>query len=272
MSSSIFTKGLQFIKKYLLKDPIFVVKYLLAYPQKKYSTNAKFYKNEEFIEQLKRGKSLIRIGDGEIGLLHGIDISYQKHSKELENGLRDSISEYNDTSPYILAIPVFVNDTNDQLRLIERKLNCWLPLKIEFNRIFNKKTKYADAHFFYYKNNFEKFLEPYLLNKKLIINTTKENITAQKEFIEKKFTVLGWVEAKSPDPFAILIQTKKEIDLILEKYEESDGDKKDIVLILSAGPMSKVLAHTYSKEGVQALDIGKGFEHIYNNNNFEHHI
>jgi hypothetical protein len=269
MHNSIFFKAIRFIGTYISKDPIFVFRYILAYPQNKYQTGAVFYENEDFLAQIVTGRSLIRIGDGEIGLLHGIDISYQKHSQDLESGLRRSIVEYTDNSPYILAIPVFVKTANSDLRKEYRKLNCWLPLKIEFNRIFNKSATYADAHFFYYKNNFEENLESYLKEKKIIINTTKENRETQKEDIENRFQVLAWVDSKSPEPYDLLEETIKEIDTRIEQYE---GDKNDIVLILSSGPLSKILAYIYSKKGIQALDIGKGFEHIYNQNNFQHHI
>ena len=261
-------KGIQFIYRYITHDPLFVFQYALAYFQKGYTNDAKFYSDQELASCLQSGKSVIRIGDGEIGLLHGRDISYQKADKGLVEYLRKSIAEYTSESPYILAIPVFVNQTNTEL-IKKNVLRCWLPLKIEYRRSFKKEVAYADAHFFYYKNKFETYLEEYLENKKLIINTTQENINRQKSAIEKQFTVLGWVEAKSPEPFDLFNETQKQIDEIVKRY---DGDMKDVALVLSSGPMSKALAYIYAKKGIQAFDIGKGFEHIYNSNNFESNI
>ena len=261
-------KAVTFILRYIIKDPLFIVYYGLAYFRKEYINEALFIRDEKIAKDISKGKSFIRIGDGEVGLLHGRDIGYQKADAELVEYLNKSIKEYDSRAPYILAIPIFVNHSNTDL-VNRNVLRCWLPLKIEWRRIFNKKEKYADAHFFYYKNNFEKYLESYLKTKKLIINTTKENIKKQQVSIESIFNVEGWVEAQSPEPFDLFSQTKHQIDELIKNY---GGDKKDIVLILSSGPMSKALAYEYSRKGVQALDIGKGFEHVYNNENFEHHI
>lgn len=261
-------KSVRFVVRYLVRDPLFVIYYSFAYARNGYVVNAKFYNDEQITNEIKQGKSIVRIGDGEIGLLHKRSISYQRADKDLIYFLQKSIKEYTIESPYVIAIPIFLNWTNEVLK--EKKVfSCWLPLKVEFLRSFNRKAIYADAHFFYYKNKFEKNLEDYLRTKKIIVNTTKENIDLQKKTIEASFEVLGWVEAKSPEPFEWYEKTKKEIDALIETYP---GNDKDIVLILSSGPLSKVLAYEYSLRGVQALDIGKGFEHIYNSNNFEHLI
>lgn len=261
-------KAFRFIVRYICKDPFFVFHYGFAYLQKNYKTQIEFFDDIELAQQIEAGKSIIRIGDGEVGLIHGRGVSYQKADKLLIKYLKLSIKEYSSTSPYIIAIPIFVGFTN--FELIKRKvLNCWLPFKIEFRRIFPMTETYGDAHFFYYKNNFEKYLEHYLHKKKLIINTTKENIVIQKKVIEKNFSVLGWVEAKSPDPFDLFVETQSRIDTMISEYK---GNSDDVVLILGSGPMSKALAYIYSKKGIQSLDVGKGFEHIYNSNNFEHFI
>ena len=270
MSSLDFLKKvLRFFKNYFLKDPGFVFYYGLAYFRKDYTVKALFYTNTELVEEIKKGKSVIRIGDGEIGLLHGRDIHYQKCVPELIKFLREMVLSYSDESEYILSIPVFVNYKNKELAKTKGKLSCWLPLKVEFNRIFNHKAKYSDAHFFYYKNNFEKSLESYLKTKKLIINTTQQNINTRKDDIEKVFNVIDWITAKTPQPFDGYQETVEKIDLVLEKNKEF---KKDIVLIFSSGPLGKALSFVYSKKGVQCIDLGKGFEHIYNDKNFEDEI
>lgn len=261
-------KLLFFFIRYTTHDPLFVLYYAAAYFRQKYLVTISFFSTDELAGHIKQGKSIIRIGDGEIGLLHGRDISYQRADKELVWYLRKSIEDYNKKSPYILAIPVFAGYTNEELKK-KNVFTCWLPLKIEFKRIFNKNTVYADAHFFYYKNNFEKYLESYLKTKKLIINTAEENIQTQRATIDRLFTVLEWIPSQSPEPFELFNQTKKKIDATLAEYR---GARSDIILILGSGPMSKALAYEYSRRGIQSLDVGRGFEHIYNSNNFEHFI
>ncbi len=266
------SKILKFFKNYFLKDPVFVVKYIFAYLQKDYKPSAKFYTDEEFISGLKTGKSFIRIGDGEIGLIHHRDVSYQKAEKLLICKLVEIIENYNQGSNYILSIPIFVNMTNVELSETKGKLSCWLPLKIEFFRRFNSKVKYFDAHTFYKKNFFEKNIYDYLKDKSLIINTAEKNIISQKDNIENKFKVIEWIEAKSPNPFDLYIETTEKIENILKKEIDSGKNLEDIVLILGSGPMSKVLAYDFSKKDVQCIDIGKGFEQLYNDKNYEDEI
>lgn len=265
-------KVLKFFKNYLLKDPIFVLKYSFAFLQKKYKPSAKFYTNDDFLTELKTGKSFIRIGDGEIGLLHGRDIVYQRADPSLVNKLIQIIENYKQDSKYILSIPIFVNMTNEELGKTKGKLSCWLPLKIEFFRRFNKNMRYFDAHTFYRKNFFEENIYEYLKDKKLIINTSEKNIIDQKENIENRFKVIDWIVAKSPNPFDLYAETAEKINNILEREIESGIKKEDMVLILSSGPMSKVLAYDFAEKGIQSIDIGKGFEQLYNDKNYEDDI
>lgn len=267
-------KVVKFFKNYLLHDPVFVMTYGLAYFRSGYTPLARFYTDEELVTEIQSGKSIIRIGDGEIGLMHHRDISYQRYEKSLVEGLIDSIENYNEASRYVLSIPIFVNYSNAELAHTNGKLACWLPLKVEFFRRFNPRMSYMDAHFFYRKGYFEERLAPYLKNKKLIVNTLQKNIDEQRSRIEERFTVLRWIPSQSPNPYDKYEETVREIDKCVDSYLRADvkNKKSDIVLILSAGPMSKVLAYHYAKCGVQAFDIGKGFEQVYNEVNYEHEI
>ncbi len=156
---------LKAIKKYLFKDTKYFFLYILRYFQPRYKHNCNFYSTDELIENIKNGKSLIRIGDGEIGLLHYLPIHYQKWSRDIRNDFLKIIKNYNENSPYLLGIPLFVNYSNTELRKI-KKLNCWIPLKVTYESIFNKYCKYVDAHVFY-KNLFneKKYLICYLAKK-----------------------------------------------------------------------------------------------------------
>lgn len=288
------SKAFRFIFRYIVKDPIFVFKYFVAFFQKDYTPQVKFYNTEEFMTEIKSGKSYIRIGDGEIGLLHHRDIHYQKAGPLLISKLTEIIENYGkeknnsnenekfinkNESNYILSIPIFVNISNKDLENTKGKLSCWLPLKVEFFRRFNRSAKYFDAHTFYRKGFFESNMYEYLKDKKLIINTTAENIKNQKENIEKRFEVIGWLEAISPNPFDRYEYTKNEIQNVINQEiakskssEERENIKRNIVLILGSGPMSKVLAYDFAKQGIQGIDIGKGFEQLYNERNYEHEI
>lgn len=257
-----------FLKRYLFVDPLFVFYYAWAYFQKTYATEVKFYSREDIKNLICAGKSFIRLGDGEIGMMHGSFIHYQKYEKDLDRGFKKIIYDYNNSSSYILAIPIFASYSNTELLKVENKLRCWLPLKIEFNRRFNKNMMYGDAHIFYYKNWFQENIAQYLKTKKIIVNTTQENIDLQKKTLESEFTILKWIPAQSPNPFDLYEETKKEVTNIIDTY---DGNIKDLVILMSSGPMGKLLAHEFCHR-VQCIDVGAGFEQLYNNINFEHRI
>lgn len=265
---SFVKKSIKFFYNYALHSPSFVFSYGLAYFQKEYDVGAKFYSNQETVELIKQGKSFIRLGDGEISMMHGRGISYQKYEKGLEKTFRAIVSQYTKNSNYILAIPVFAKYLNHELENTQGKLQCWLPLKVEFKRTFKKNESYADAHIFYYKNFFDDNLTGYFSSKKLIINTTQKNIDNQKDKIESRFNVIDWIEAKEPNPYDWYEKTKQKVDEILIKNKD---EISNLVLILGSGPMSKRLAFDYCNK-VQCIDIGKGFEHLYNDKNFEHEI
>ncbi len=261
-------KIIKFIIRYIFTDPIFLIKYIFAFPQKNYKPNAQFYSKEEFLNKIKAGKSIIRIGDGEIALLHKRDIHYQMYHKDLKIGLKDIIKKYDYKSSYILSIPLFVNYSNLELKSTNGKLSCWLPLKIEFFNIFNRITKYADAHYFYYRDFMLDFFKEILNNKDIIFITNKETTNSIKNtLLDNNFNSTHYVETPGLNSFDSIEDIKNRIDKILEK-------NKDIKykLIISTGPTSKLLAYHYSVNGYQSFDIGFGIRYLYDDKDYSHVI
>lgn len=265
-------KGLKFLKNYLLKDPIFLVKYTFYYFNDSYKVCPKFFTESEVIEKIKSGYSYIRHGDGEMALIRGVGIGYQKGDKELAIALKQTIINYNMDSKYILAIPErYITLTNLELKNknnLNKGVNmfrCWLPFKIAFTQYFPKDMPYADAHSFYISGFFEDNFSEYFKSKKFIIITTEDNIKKQKQNIEKNLKVLSWLVAKSPDPYDYYKKHIAEIDDLLK-----NENKSDIVLLLGAGPASKPLAYHFSNLGVQSIDVGHGFEYFFKEQGLDH--
>lgn len=273
-------KSFNFLKSYLFKNPRFVFNYGIAYFQKEYVCFAKFYTEDEVLSLIKAGKSYIRLGDGEIALLNGRSIHHQRYDPDFSKKLKQVILNYKKDEDYILAIPErYLNSSNQDLKNRSYKnsnyeanfFRCWLPFKVFFKMIFPKNIKYTDAHSFYVNGFFENKVAPLIKNKKLIIITTLQNINNQKDFLEKEFSVAGWIEAKSPNPFDWLDKYKKEIESIisLEDFKKSNLTNKDFIIIAGAGPASKVLAYDLCKY-IQVLDVGHGFEHFYKGKSLDH--
>ncbi|MES2622911.1 MAG: GT-D fold domain-containing glycosyltransferase [Patescibacteria group bacterium] len=255
-------KVIKFFKHHFLKDPFFVLLYALGYFQKNYKNKARFYTEQEFFAAITEGKSIIRIGDGEIGLLHGRDIHYQVHSPELEQGLKDIIKNYSPTSPYILSIPVFVNFTNQELSTTNGKISCWLPLKVEFRRMFNKTASYADAHYFYYRELMLKFFAQFLQNKHVVFISNEETNTQIKS-TSIPFASAHYVHTPKENSFAKLHDIIVSVDETLKTYAD-----KNVVLAISTGPTSKILAKHYADLGYQSFDIGFGLRYLYDQKDY----
>lgn len=254
------------IKKYLFKDTSYFFIYCFYYFFSGYKNNCSFYNDLELIDLIKKRKSLIRIGDGEIDLIHFLPIGYQRYSDSIRNDFLKIIKNYSFNSPYVLMIPLFVNYSNKDLKNIE-KLGCWLPLKVTYRMIFNKKMKYFDQHIFYKDDKFKELILPYILSKRIIIVTNENN----KDGIEKSnFSshVSDYIICPQENSYEDRFVIKDNIEKIVKN---SGFSKEDFVVIMAAG-LSKTIIYELSEDGYQIFDIGKGLEGYYKNISLKHLI
>lgn len=56
----------RFIRRYILKNPLYVFVYSFGLLMPRFVSSVHFYTEAEIVEQLKQGKSILRIGDGDI--------------------------------------------------------------------------------------------------------------------------------------------------------------------------------------------------------------
>ena len=254
------------LRKYLFKDTKYFFAYLFRFYQNNYNHHCSFYNDEEFISLINNGKSFIRIGDGEIGLLHFLGIHYQKYSNEIREDFLSIINTYSENSDYILLIPLFVNYTNKQLKALH-KFKCWMPLKITYELIFNKKCQYMDSHIFYKDRKFEKIILPYIISKKVILVTNEENKIG---ILKTKFSQIIYKFVESPPNSAY--EHRGEIEKNIKNIIFSSGySKKDFVIIMCAG-LAKTIIYEMSRDGYQIFDIGKGLEGYYKKESLEYLI
>ncbi|PIT93328.1 MAG: hypothetical protein COU06_00420 [Candidatus Harrisonbacteria bacterium CG10_big_fil_rev_8_21_14_0_10_38_8] len=252
---------LKFIKTHSTKHPIYVAIYAFLYPQKNYRSKALFYSKSEIQEEIKKGRSIIRYGDGEINLFLSIDNHYQKFSKKLSSNLKRIIKEYSVDSLYILAVPKYITQSNKELQKTERK-EIWMPFKVFYLLIFPKKPKYLDAHSFYYDGYFEEVIEPAIKDKELIILTNKGSIDSIKNNNKFLWKNISYIECPEKDAYDRMNEIEESLKNILKS-------KKNPVIIIALGPVGKCIAHTYSNKGYQCIDIGRGLECIYTANSIQ---
>ncbi len=257
---------LQFVKRYILKHPVYVAVYAKFFFEKKCVFNAYLYSKEEIQNQVTQGKSLIRLGDGEINLLLSLSNHYQTFSPLVQKMLQKIISQYNENSPYVLAIPRFINVSNTELK-ITKKFNVWLPLKVIFFLKFKKNVGYFDAHSFYYDNYFESTVGPLLLDKKVVLITKKTTIDFHMRNNNIPWKHLTFIEVPEIEAFNAYDDIKQKIETHIAQFVPTDT-----VLLFALGPVGKYLTYHFAFAGIQSLDIGKVAEVMYNNVSLEYLI
>lgn len=254
------------VKRYLVKDTAYLLLYLYRYFQNNHRNNCKFYTEEEFVHLIGKGKSIIRIGDGEIGLLHFLPVIYQIYSDAIRNDFKKIIQDYNDDSDYLLLIPTFVNYTNAELKRTNH-FKIYRQLKITYELLFNKNAKYFDQLAFYKDVNFKKLILPYIKTKKVIIVTNRENkekIASSPLSSNEYFYVT--CENENTYESRLIIQND-----IIDIIYRTGLPKNNFVILMSAG-LSKTIIYDLSSEGYQVLDIGKGLESYYTETSIEYRL
>ncbi len=256
-------KKIKSIFTQFLNSPVFVFKLFFSFFRKKYICKTNFLSLQEFYDEIKKGRSVIRMGDGEIGLMYGKSIFHQNSSKNLEKIFRRIIKEYKENSDYILCLPKFLNISNSELKK-KNILICWLPFKVEFRLSFNKNAHYGDAHIFYYKEEtkfiFDNFIKNqkvlYVCNNKIIHKIKQTDLHNKNSF---------FVETPELGTLEILDNLESKINDFLSKNKETK-------IIFSCGSASKVLAYKYSLLGFQSFDIGTGINCYIDDKDYSHLI
>ncbi|MFH1188281.1 MAG: GT-D fold domain-containing glycosyltransferase [bacterium] len=225
--------------------------YIYVFFLKDFSFKIHFYTPIELAELIQEGKSIIRLGDGEINLFHGFKNHYHFFSPSLKDMIKKIITSYSSESLYILSVPRFINVSNQELKMIG-KLSVWLPLKVVFLLLFPKKISYMDSHNFYYDEYFENFLTPLFVNKKIIFVTNGKTIKKQKQNTKLPWKDIVYIETPETDA---LISYDNIVTLINKEIKKHNS--KDVVLFIAMGPVGKYLIYEYADRGYQGIDIGK---------------
>lgn len=257
-----------FLKRYI-KHPLYIIVYACTYFLKGFASKIQFYTDEEMIDFLKKGKSIIRLGDGDIVHIQlGIDNPCQHPDKRLRDMYTTIIINYKKNSSYILSVPIFLNKTNSELRSLgKRKLEWGLPMKVMFFLCFNKNIPYMDAHNFYYDNYFEQTVAPIFKNRKAIFVTNKTTIGKQKNNKNLPWQDAIYIESPGSNAMDKYEDIKRALDKVLTGF-----DKNSVVVFYAMGPVGKYLAYEYANRGYQGIDIGKVSEVMFTGESIQHHI
>ena len=183
-----------FLKKYFFYNPLYTLTYLCALLLPSFSfKKIRLYTNEEIKQKIEEGKSIIRLGDGEVHIMNGQNMGYQYYTEEIARGLFSIIKKYTQKSDYILCINRFaLNKSNRYLHSLNL-LRCWMPMKVFFFLYFKKKEIYGDGVLFYYNHSFLYYLDVHMRDKLVILITRKETIEVFKEKVKDRELTIQYI-------------------------------------------------------------------------------
>ncbi len=264
----LITKPFAFIKRYR-KHPLYMLVYVLGFFQKNFASHIYFYTDEELVELLKEGKTIIRLGDGDIVSIQlDLENCYHISDKRLKDMYATLIREYKNGSPYILSVPVFVNTKNTDLKKLGKgKLQWGMAMKTMFFLKFNKDVPYMDAHNFYYDNYFEGKIAPLFIDKQVVFITNRNTIEKQKNNPNMPWKNAIYVESPFVDAMNSYEAIKKDLDQKISQY-----NKKDIVIFAAMGPVGKYILYEYAEKGYQGIDIGKVCEVMFTGESIQYMV
>lgn len=203
---------------------------------------------------LENRASISRYGDGELKLIAGKDISFQRHSLTLEVRLKEIL--ISDSINLLVCIPDIFEKN---LHYVESESKAWrqhlLQYRMHWYRNLKKNLEYYNSFIsrcylcFQDKNKSKKYFD------------TIKRVWANREIVivEGEHSRLG----VGNDLFdsaqkiqRVICQNKH----VFEKYEEIfDYIKKmdkNLLILIALGPTATILAYDLHREGFQALDIG----------------
>ncbi len=249
---------LRYIKLHFFKNTRYILVYFVQYFNPDYVPDINYLTSFALVNQLKQGKSLIRIGDGEVYIMNFGKIGYQEYDPKLRDIFFKIIKEYKEDSSYVIGLnKIPISKSNKQLKR-DGLFHCWLPMKVYWTLYFKKFLKYFDATLFYYNETFPEYFEEYLKNKHLVLVTNKANIDKFKNNELVPFRDVSFVETPDVNAFSAYDIIKSEV---LRCVNRRHVDQ--VVVLAACGPASKALAYELSKDGIVTIDVGRGIEVAY---------
>lgn len=206
-------------------------------------------------ELIKSEKSITRFGDGELQLINGIDIPFQKYCPEIQKKLTEILNS-NDEN-FMVAIPKVLYSDLTNANFIAK--NFWRKNGKYFREILDKYINYNQVYFsaessicyaLYQKYNFDE----YFFNIRKIFQNQNIILIANEDiFTNIKFNIFDQVKNLEH-----IIAPKKnaffDYDVILKNALSSS--LKDAFFVIILGPTATILAYDLYKNKRRALDFG----------------
>ncbi len=231
---------------------------LAACPTK---TKAKILDANQTADAVISGKSLIRLGDGEMRIMRGLSIGYQDYTDELFSefcAIRDTAECLGDGCPYLLCVPKRFMSASSLSLLKKRKYaSSWAEARLYFKRKFPKSFTYGDAFVFSVENRGEYERIFTSLCQRNVIFVHNDEIYAS-TFARQYGASVHFI----PCPKRNAHSSAREIEMaILDMIASSAWKQDEVSVIISAGPCAKALVLRLSLKGYHAIDAGHCFDY-----------
>lgn len=232
--------------------------YLIFKINNKLNKNKVVVKNcDEIIEKIIKEKySLSRFGDGELRLIYGKDIGFQKYDENLSKRLKEILMSKTNNKNILIAIP----NVFDKLDSYEDKSKEYWSEQLFFYKnkwisLLNNNTVYYDAF----------ISRPYMIYKDK--KGCKDKFEKLKEIWKEKEIIIIEGEKSKLGVGNDLFEYCKNVERIIcpskdaySNYDEILGVarnlSKDKIILIALGPTASILAYDLSEIGFQAIDIG----------------
>lgn len=212
---------------------------------------------DQTVEMLLKGKSLIRLGDGEFGIRHGYDIHYQKWSLRLKEAFDTISNDYfsDGDCRYLLAVPrKFFKCSGFKLLKKREYISSWARARWDFSKMYPQKDcVYGDA-FLFHKGNSEVYQRIWTENSRKKIFFVHNDCKYAENF-EKSYSIeaLEFVRCPQENAFSSIEEIENKI---INIAGDLMWDPKEVLILVSAGPAGKVIVFDLSKIGYQCIDTG----------------
>ncbi len=207
------------------------------------------------------GRSLIRLGDGELRILRGLSIGFEEPHAELIRELtqiKDDFSRMGNECPYLLCVPrKFMNASALSLAKKRSYVSSWAEARLYFKKNFSRSVTYGDAFIFSkdYTAESDRILAS-LSRRAIVFVHNSEGCFY--DFARRHGGDVHFVRCPERSAYEKIDEIESEIYSLTEKNGYTpDG----VSLIVSAGPCAKPLVHRACKRGYHAIDAGHLFDY-----------
>ncbi len=235
------------MKKLLIKIYIYFILLIKPFKIKKGFIGS----NQTIKEACDKTKSIIRFGDGEFRIMFAHKgIHYQDYDKNLAKELKKIFLNYEINSEYLVCVPsVFFQNIGWFLKQDKKYAYCFAAPRNHFRKIMKRNLNYGDA-FCFSQGKVEEYLKLWKEAKHLIVI---HNDKKWAKMLEINSCKVSFVEIPSKNSY-------EQIDEIEEKIINIKKKFNDAKILISAGPMAKVLVYRLSKKNIVSYDVGHCFD------------